>query len=163
MKKIALGVSLFLISYGLLAQSGLYAGNYKKWVKKEIEVQKEATFFNGHQLGATMTILEDVELDYFISVYEKGTTSIILLVTKKKDALNYIIQDVIEVKNVRSIDNIQTGSCSLQENYDAKIVVLEKNIKGKPVNTKAWRVDVDKVRFYTISPKGINCLVEGAD
>ena len=163
MRRIAATLILLVICYGLSAQAGIYAGSYKKWVKKEVEVHKEAVFFKGHQLGANLTVLEDVELDYFISVYEKGTTSIILLVTRKKDALNYIIQDVIEVKNVRSIDNIQTGSCSLKESYDARIVVLEKNIKGKPVNTKAWRVDLDKVRFYTISPRGINCLVEGAD
>ncbi len=150
---------------GLLAtaQLGIHAGNYKKWIKKEVETHKESVFFKGFQHVASMTILEDTEIDYHLNVYEKGTTSVILLVTKIKDALSYTIQDVIEVKNIRSMDNIQTGSCSIRGNYDSKIVVLEKNIQGRPVNTKAWRVDVDRLHFKAISAKGINCIVEGAD
>jgi hypothetical protein len=154
-------IILFLaVSLSAHSQLGAYAGNYKKWLKKEVEVQKEAAFFKGHQLGTFMLVLDDAEMEYFLYVYEKGTTSIILLVTKIKDALSYTIQDVIEVKNVLVKDNIQTGTCSTGGNYDAKIAVLEKNIKGKPVNTKAWRADIDRLHFKSISPKGINCIIE---
>ncbi len=163
MKRILVALYLFIISYGLSAQSGLFAGNYKKWVKEEVEVQKEAAFFKGFQYSASMTVLEDAEMGYYLYVYEKGTTSIVLLITKIKDALSYTIQDVIEIKNVRIKDNIQTGTCSIKGKYDSKIVVLEKNSRGKQINIKAWRADIDKVRFTAISPKGINCIVEDAD
>lgn len=163
MRRFFLATCLLIINIGLAAQTGQYAGSYKKWVKKEVETHKEAAFFNGYQLGASTTMMEDAEMDYYLHVYKKGTTRIVLLITKIKDALSYTIQDVIEIKNVRSIDNIQTGSCSIKGYYDSKIVVLEKNIKSKPVNVKAWRADVDKVHFTSISPKGINCMVEGSD
>jgi hypothetical protein len=164
MKKTALAIIyLFVINYGLSAQSGLYAGSYKKWVKKEVEVQKEAAFFKGFQHFSSMTILEDAEMDYYLYVYEKGTTSIILLITKIKDALSYTIQDIIEIKNVRLKDNIQTGTCSVNGTVDSKLVVLEKNSRGNQINTKAWRADIDKLRFTATSPKGINCIVEDAD
>ena len=156
-------ILLLISGISASAQLGLHAGSYKKWLKKEVEIDKEASFFNGHKLGASMTIKEDAEIDYFLYVYEKGNTSIVLLVTKIKDAMSYIIQDIIEIKNLRSIDNIQTGSCSINNEYDARIVVLEKNTKGKPVNTKAWRVDIDRLHFKSITARGINCLIEGAD
>jgi hypothetical protein len=159
MKQLIFSIALLVITISVNAQLGTQAGNYKKWVKKEVEVQKEAAFFKGHQLSTFMLVLDDTEMEYFLYVYEKGTTSILLLVTKIKDALSYTIQDVIEVKNVLVKDNIQSGTCSIANNYDAKIVVLEKNIKGKPVNTKAWRIDADRLHFKSISPKGINCVI----
>jgi hypothetical protein len=156
-------IAIVFASITAHAQSGLYAGSFKKWVKKEIETQHIEKVFKGFTLGMSMTVLEDAEIDYYIYVYQKETTYIVLLLTQIKDALSCTIQDVIEIKNVRSNDNIQTGSCSSKGKYDAKIVVLEKNFNGKQVNTKAWMANLDKVHFTSISTKGINCIVEGAD
>jgi hypothetical protein len=154
---------LLLISIAANAQAGMHAGSYKKWVKIEVEKHKEKSFFKGFQLASSMLVSEENETEYSLQVYEKGTTCIVLLITQIKDALSYIIQDVVEIKNVLVKDNIQSGSCSLHGNYNAKIFVLEKNINGKPKNIKAWYADTDKLRFIGIPVKGINCIVEGGD
>lgn len=162
-KRLITAFFLLVISIAVNAQAGLHAGNYKKWVKTEVEKHKETIFFKGFQSGSSMLVLEENETEYLLQVYEKGATCIVLFITQTKDALSYIIQDVVEIKNVLEKDNIQSGTCSLYGNYNAKIFVLEKNIKGRPKNLKAWYADTDKLRFTSIPVKGINCIVEGGD
>jgi hypothetical protein len=163
MKNILVGVCLFLLATVCYAQSGIYAGAYKKWVKKQIVKSKEPVFFKAFTYTGFSLLQNDGEMEYYLQQYKKGSTHIILLVSQIKDVLSYTIEDVVEIKYVGRKDNIQSGTCLWNGSNNAKVFVLEKNIKGKKVNTKAWYADTDKLHFASIPAKGINCIVEGAD
>ncbi len=163
MKSIFVIISIAFLTFTANAQSGQYAGNYKKWIKKEVVKAKEAVFFKGFIHTGFMLLQSDDEIEYFLQQYKKGSTHIILLISHIKDALSYTIEDVLEIKQMAAKDNIQSGNCTWQGSHNAKVIVLENNTNHKPKNTKAWYADTDKLRFVSIATKGINCIIEGAD
>lgn len=162
MRKLYFVAGLFFFSLASFAQ-GVYAGTHKKWIKREVVNQKEALFFKGYTYVGYSLLQSDEEIEYALLIYRKGFTHILLLTSQIKDTLSYTIQDVIEIKAVSIKDNIQQGTCNWNGEINAKVIVLEKNRNNKPVNTKAWYTDTDKLRFTAIPVKGISCIAEGAD
>jgi hypothetical protein len=160
MKKSSFILLLVFTSFFVNGQSSL-AGAHASWIGKEIVRADEDLFFKGYKFSTSTILQTDEEIEYHLVSYRKGSTEIFLLITQVPDALSYFIRDVLEIKNMGKNDHVQTGSCKLNDDYNAKILMLEKNIKGKIVKSKAWYTDTDKLKFKSISTKGIDCLVDG--
>lgn len=160
MLKILFIVLLSLSSYFIDAQLS-YAGLHSKWIEKEIIRSEEDLFFKGYKYTTSTIMQVDEEMEYHLVSYKKGGTEIFLLITQVPDAMSYFIRDVLEIKNLGKNDHIQTGSCKWNNNYNAKVLMLEKYIKGKTVKSKAWYADTDKLKFKSISTKNIDCIVDG--
>jgi hypothetical protein len=98
-------------------------------------------------------------------VFQRGTTYIILFSIKQDTAgADFIIADLVEVKNISSSYQVKTGLCKEGDIENAEIVAIIKPGKTEFSKAiKAWRFNRDKRRVEAKNIKGISCINEGFD
>ncbi|MGH2552337.1 MAG: hypothetical protein ACRDEB_01405 [Chitinophagaceae bacterium] len=147
------------------AQPGKYAGSKKSLIGKTYTESRNIPGLSGwkFQQGSMITDVNDPEL-MTADVFKKGNTFIVLFSIKEDTAKsNFMIADVIEVKNVLSSQHIMTGTCTEGSNEAMDVVALTKNETNKEYSKaiKAWRLNRDKRKAELISPKLVKCMNEG--
>jgi hypothetical protein len=163
MKKIFLAVFFFMTQF-LCAQPGKYAGSMKKMLNKNYTDEKHISGLTGwtFQEGSLITRVDDPET-MTADVFKKGTTYIVLFSIKEDTAdTKFTIADVLEVKNVTSTQYIRTGTCQEGQSEGGMDIValLKKENKDSSKAIKAWRLNRDKRRIETMSPKLVKCMNE---
>jgi len=161
--KVSYLVFVFLLAiHSLQAQPGKYAGTKKSFIGKEFTDAREIpalstwTFVEGNLL----TPVNNPE-QIIADVFKKGSTYIILFSVKEDTAsANFIITDVLEVKEVLKGWTIKTGLCRQNEIENSWLAAHIKQTATEFSTTvkKAWRFNPDKRRIELIQVKGIDCI-----
>ncbi len=167
MKKFLLTLSICFLTVLLLpAQKGLFSGNYKHLIGKQVNFEKrDQTYIGFQNIGGFYLSFQDGSgLNLLIDLYKKGNKQLVVLLSQQENEPLATIQDILEVKNMPPHSYIQSATCAIgKSDPDIEILALEQQIGKKSKILKAWRASRDKLHFSSISPKGINCIVEGAD
>ena len=150
----------------VLSQPGKYAGTKKILIGETYTDNKSIAGLKGWQFreGTVITPLDDPEM-MTVDVFQKGTTYVILFSVKEDTASKeFVIADILEIKNVVKGQEVKTGVCKEGETENVEIIGLIKpgNTEYSPV-LKAWRFSRDKKRVEIKSIKNIKCLNEGFD
>jgi hypothetical protein len=156
MKNIIVVLLCIFISKITTAQAGKYSGKYKQLLGKVFEYDKLDNTLKGFTYWQYSETDATNGYTQMVTIYKKETTYLLILHTKEAES-NCAIQDVVELNNIAKNTNFQMGSCKKNNNVDPTIIAIEK--KGKYL--LAFKVHKDKNRFDKISPKGIDCMVEG--
>jgi hypothetical protein len=146
---------------------GKYAGSMKKLMGIVYEDSRKIAALKGWQFrqGDLITPV-DSPIPTTVTVFQKGTTAIVLLSGQAGSAENsFRISDVLEVKNVTRGWVIKTGTCKVGQNSDMGIIALAKDSKSESLTTirQAWRCNLDRLRIEITDSKNISCLNEGAE
>lgn len=163
MKASACFLLFALICLQTAAQPGKYAGSMKKLLNKTFTDDRKIPGLTSwkFQEGSLLTNVNDPEV-MTANVFKKGTTLIVIFSDKEDtSSAEYIIVDVLEVKNVLSSQTIRTGTCSEGPNEAVDIVALiKKEKKDTSKAIKAWRLNRDKKRIELVSAKLVKCMNE---
>ena len=151
------------------AQSGKYAGTYKKLIGKTFTDQRnmpgmeKLTFFQG-------SMLSDVNDPYqlLIDVYKKGAYAVIVLYqVTDTTTRTFTFRDLIEIKAVPAgYDFKTTGTCEVTGSKESEpIIAIAK--PGSQEYTRmirqAWRCNRFTLAFEAMSIKNMKCLNEGLE
>jgi len=166
MKKILPVIILACIATSIMAQPGKYAGKQSGLINtvytdnRNIPGLSGWTFMQGsmlNELSDTMTILVDI--------YKKGSSFIVFFSTKDSAAVEYTINDVLEIPPLAKGWEVKTSFCRQNEMEDPLVVALVKLAKTeylKPLK-KAWRFNRETKVIEQVPVTGISCLNEGFD
>lgn len=166
MKKLLTVIILSCITATINAQPGKYAGKQAALINtvytdnRDIPGLSDWTFMEGSMLNAlsdTMTILVDI--------YKKGSNFIVFFSTKDSGAVEYTINDVLEIPPLAKGWMVKTSFCRQHETEDPLLVALVKLAKTeylKPLK-KAWRFNRETKIIEQVPVTGISCLNEGFD
>jgi hypothetical protein len=162
-----LGMTLLLTGFVPegLAQ-GNFAGNFQKLVGKAFKDKSELTDLQGYTFreGSLVSPVDDPE-SITVDVYQRGSNAIVFFsINENPDDSEYVIADVLEVKNVQPGWQIRTTFCRQSTIENPEIVALVKSSATEEFLTtvrQAWRFSRDKRRFELLNVKGIDCLSEG--
>jgi hypothetical protein len=166
MKKLLPVIILICLTTTINAQPGKYAGKQAALINtvytdnRHIPGLSDWTFMEGSMLNAlsdTMTILVDI--------YKKGSTFILFFSTKDSGAVEYTINDVLEVPPLAKGWMVKTSFCRQNEMEDPFIVALVKLTRTEYLKTikKAWRFNRETKMLEQVPVTGISCLNEGFD
>jgi hypothetical protein len=166
MRYIIVLLLLFLTEI-VLSQPGKYAGQQKYLIGKTYTDSREIKQLKiwQFQQGSVVNSLSDPET-ITVDVFQKGTTWVVFFSIKEDTASqNFIIIDVMEIKNVTKGSTVKTSFCRSQKIDNSLIVAWAKETPTEYLATikKAWRFNPDKRRVELISTKGIDCLNERFD
>ncbi|MEP6676921.1 MAG: hypothetical protein ABJA78_17295 [Ferruginibacter sp.] len=149
--------------FAALAQ-GKFAGSLIKMIGVKYTNDRHIKGLEGftYREGSIASPLEDEQL-FSVSVYKKGTTSVVLFSLSETDKKTFQVLDLLEIKNVTAGQDIKTMVCRENKIDNIEIVTLVKYSRSEYLKNvlKAWRFNRDKIRFETIPVKGIDCLNEG--
>lgn len=166
-KNIPLLFMICLASFVLQAQTAKYAGSMKNLVGKKYTDSNNIPGLTGWKFreGSLATAIDDPE-SMMVDVYQKGTTYIIFFSVQQDTSVKeYVIADLIELKNVTKSQQIKTVLCREYKQENAFIVALtttvSKNNYFKAL--KAWSFDRSRIRFELINAKTVDCLNEGGE
>jgi hypothetical protein len=166
MKKILPVIILACIATSIMAQPGKYAGKQSGLINtvytdnRHIPGLSDWSFMEGSMLNAlsdTMTILVDI--------YKKGSTFIVFFSTKDSGAVEYTINDVLEIPPLAKGWMVKTSFCRQNETEDPFVVALVKLTRTEYLKTikKAWRFNRETKMLEQVPVTGISCLNEGFD
>jgi hypothetical protein len=166
MKKILPVIILACIATSIMAQPGKYAGKQSGLINtvytdnRNIPGLSDWSFMQGsmlNELSDTMTILVDI--------YKKGSSFIVFFSTKDSGAVEYTINDVLEVPPLAKGWMVKTSFCRQNEMEDPFIVALVKLTRTEYLKTikKAWRFNRETKMLEQVPVTGISCLNEGFD
>jgi len=164
--------SLLLLMSGTLActllsaQANKYAGSMKKIVGVKYTDSRNITGLRGWQFreGTLATVLDDPQ-PIMVEVYKKGSTYIVFFsVMEDTASKEYVIADLVELKNVTKNQEVKTAVCRAYKQGNAFIVALTNTGRTHYFKAiKAWLFDRDRIRFEMINAKTVECLNEGDD
>ncbi len=98
-------------------------------------------------------------------IFQKGPTYVVLF-THNKDTTSddYIILDVLVIKQVKANQVVKGATCRQNKNSNLEIVaVTQPGDSEFSTALRAWRFNRDKRRFELINVKGVDCLNEDRD
>ncbi|MBA4053742.1 MAG: hypothetical protein C0490_03435 [Marivirga sp.] len=158
-------VILFITVFPAAGQ-GNYAGGSKKLVGTIFKDKKDIPGLENYEFreGSLISAIDD-PVAITVDVYQNGTTGIVFFsIMEDAGSGEYLIADVLEVKNIQSGWQMRTTFCRQNAIENPELVALVKSSTTeeflKPVK-QAWRFSRDKRRFEVISVKGIDCIGEG--
>lgn len=163
---ILLFIAVFLLSAGVIAQPGKYAGTeFKKLISTQFNDETKIRGLETYQLHESTLLnrIDDPER-LFLQVYVKGTSRLLLFTVLTDTATNtYEILDVLQVKNVKPGLEFKSVTCRRNKIENAEIValVLPRDKEYFTDVRKAWICDKKKKQFRWIALKGIDCQNEG--
>ncbi len=169
MKIVPILAFVFLNSFvfvSAIAQPGKYAGTeFKKIINTRFSDESNISALKGYQFheGTLLNSLDDPER-FFLNVYAKGTTRVILFTVLIDTAkFVYEIVDVIQLKNISEQLEFKSVTCRQNKEENSEILALVKPAEKQYFNDikKAWICDKNKRSFRAIALKGIDCLNEG--
>ena len=160
MKQILLIIS---VVYSYMNQSmaqGKFAGSMKTLIGKTYTDQKNIPWWYNYKLVESSVISPVGDPVVFTANdYKKGNVH--LLVFSKNDESNghlFVVLDVIEIKNFQPGWKVRTVDCQNGNEGSNDVVALVKTQKGKnDIVFKAWRCNMDKIRFDAMSTKLVHC------
>jgi hypothetical protein len=166
MKKLLPVIILICLTTTINAQPGKYAGKQIALINtvytdnRHIPGLSDWNFMEGSMLNAlsdTMTILVDI--------YKKGSTFIVFFSTKDSGAVEYTINDLLEVPPLAKGWMVKTSFCRQNEMEDPLVVALVKLTKTEYLKSikKAWRFNRETKVIEQVPVSGISCLNEGFD
>jgi len=139
---------------------GKFAGTEKNLIGKSYTDQKNIPWWKNYNKveGSVISPVGD-PVTFTADVYKKGNTRIIVFSKNtESNAHVFVILDVIEIKNFQAGWKVRTVDCDNGNEGATNIVALVKTRKGKdPIVLKAWRCNMDKIRFDAMSTKLVHC------
>lgn len=119
--------------------------------------------FEYRESGLVFGITEPEQ--FSVTVFQNGPTYIVFFAVNEDTATNdYMILDVLLIKQVKNNQAIKTLLCRQRKISDEAIVAITQPGSSEYSRAlKAWRFNRDKRRFELISIKDIECLNEGDD
>ena len=160
--------ALFIIMLKPCADGqGKYAGDFKNLIGKTYTDDKEVPGLKGFPCHeATMVSDMSDPQQLFLNVYIKGATGVVVFSVKEDSSeKEFHVVDVIGIKGIPKGYEINTTTCREGETEGQILVALVKSTTATyagPVK-KVWRCNRDKLRFETMSIKGVKCLNEAGD
>jgi hypothetical protein len=148
--------SLFVSLSFLQAQNGQLSADLKSFVGQKITCGQLDQVLKGYTFDQFVELEKFNGKYYYLSVYSKKTTRLVLLHTDDEKKGCYI-QDLVQLININSQTNVQMGSCRIGSKNDSKVIATEKN--GKYL--QAFRANLEKGTITKISSRNIDCMVEG--
>lgn len=162
MKQLLHIILIFIFTYcsTVSTAQGKFAGSEKILIGKSYTDQKNIPWWKNYTLiqGSVISPVGDPVL-FTANVYKKGNVR--LLVFSKSAESNshlFMILDVIEIKNFQPGWKLRTVDCDNGNEGATNIVALVQARKGKnDIVLKAWRCNMDKIRFDAMSTKLLHC------
>lgn len=142
---------------------GKYAGSQKNLIGTIYTDSRNIPGLSGWKFRES-TVISPVENPEMIiaDVFQKEATYIVLFSVKEDITKNnFLITDLIEIKNVSYNQQIKTAVCKKVESENAEIIALVKPGTSKFSKAiKAWRFNRDKRKIELLSAKAVTCLNE---
>ena len=167
MKSLCVLVAL-LMSAGLTGKAqGNYAGSMKKLIGIKYKDSNSIVALKGYGYHEA-SLISDINDPEAITVdhFQKGSDAVVFFSIKEdQNDEEFIILDVLEVKNVPQGWQIKTALCRQNEIANVEIVALVKSGTGeflKPAK-QAWSFSRGKRRLQPMDKQGVDCIYEGGD
>ena len=139
---------------------GKFAGSEKTLIGKSYTDQKNIPWWKNYKLVESAIISPVGDPVLFVAeAYKKGNAQIVVFGKNTETNIHrFQILDVIEIKNFQAGWKLKTVDCQ-NGNEDANnSVALVKTRKGQdPIILRAWRCNMDKIRFDSMSTKLVRC------
>jgi len=139
---------------------GKFAGSEKTLIGKSYTDQKNIPWWKNYTQVESSVISPVGDPAVFVaSVYKKGNVRL-LVFSKNAEGKDrwFVVLDVIEIKNFQAGWKVRTVDCDNGNEGANNIVALVKTQKGKKdIVLKAWRCNMDKIRFDSMSTKLVHC------
>ena len=139
---------------------GQFAGSEKTLIGKSYTDQKNIPWWKNYILVESSVISPVGDpVSFTASVYKKGNVRLVVFSKNTEaNAHRFVILDVIEIKNFQAGWKLRTVDCDNGNEGATNIVALVKARKGQnDIVLKAWRCNMDKIRFYAMSTKLVHC------
>lgn len=133
--------------------------NFKALIGTQYKTESEIDILKGFtpRGGSVITDINDPEI-LSGSWFVKGSTAIVFF-ERIDDTNNREILDVLEIKNVKSTQEIIMGLCSSGANESTEIFALVTSKNEERLKAiKAWRFNRDKGRIETLTATNVTCL-----
>lgn len=164
-KRVVIFLAITCCAIEVIAQPGKYAGSMKKLIDKTYTDSKNIPGLKGwvFRQGSVVNSLNEPEM-VTADIFNKGNTWIVFFSIKEDTASDqFVVMDVVEVKNVLPHWQISAALCRQYQTANAEIVALVKEPISqeflKPAKL-AWRFNRDKRRFEKINVKDVDCINE---
>lgn len=157
MKNIALLLICFCSS-GVFAQGNFATATWKPLIGKTFDNEGEISVLKGFTArgGSLLTPVSDEER-VGSSVFSKEGT-VVVFFEKFVSETEFIILDILEVKNVTKNQEVKVGDCRDGENENTGFIALVNQTNDERWKAvRAWYFNLDKIRIEPWSAQKVTC------
>lgn len=165
MKEILLSVVLISALYSASGQGQFAGAKTKPLIGKKYNNDKVLPGLPDYEYReVTLASDEDDPEQFSVCVFQKGPTYVVLF-TLNKDIKtdDYVILDVLVIKQVKKNQLVKTVLCRKNKISDMEIVAVTQPGVNDEFSSalRAWRFNRDKRRFEIAAIKDVDCMNEG--
>ena len=137
---------------------GRFAGSMKQYIGKSYSDEKHVPWLKSYNYGGGSIISPVDDATQFCSfLYQKGN-SVVVFFTQGESGKPFAVIDVLEIKNIQPSWKVRIIDCDNGNEGANNIVAMVRAQKGKKdIVLKAWRCNMDKIRFEAMGTKLVHC------